>query len=122
MEVSIIKGFALGDDGDVVIKNNEIQMVQGNDLLLQTAQQVLNTNKGEWFANHDEGITFSNILGKNKTEDAIKYELLQGLQQVDRTFTITLFELTQIDGRKYKVKVTAQNSTGSEISLETTYG
>lgn len=86
------------------------------------AQQVLNTNKGEWFANHDEGITFSNILGKNKTEDAIKYELLQGLQQVDETFTITLFELTQIDGRKYKVKVTAQNSTGSEISLETTYG
>ena len=58
-----MKGFELSN-GDVVIKNGEIQMVSGAELTRQTVETVLGTNKGEWFFNVDEGITFSNILGK----------------------------------------------------------
>lgn len=59
-----MQGFKL-NNGDVVIENGEIQMTSGADLLRQTVETVLNTNKGEWWLNTDEGITFSNILGKH---------------------------------------------------------
>lgn len=59
-----MQGFKL-NNGDVVIENGVIQMTSGGDLLRQTVETVLNTNKGEWWLNPDEGINFSNILGKH---------------------------------------------------------
>ena len=62
-----MKGFKLNDTGDVSIINGHIPMVDGIELLRQTAQFVLNTNKGEWAFNVEEGINFYNILGKKST-------------------------------------------------------
>lgn len=117
-----MKGFMLDEHGDVVIYNNKILMVEGNDLLLQTVKSILGTNKGEWPLNTDEGITFSNILGKNKDENVIKYEVQQGLLQVDDTFIITSFSLDDLGNRKFAIKVSAQNSTGTELGVSTSYG
>lgn len=60
-----MRGFLLDEKGDIVIKNNEIVMTEGNELLAQTIRIVLGTNKGEWFDNSDEGINNRVILGKN---------------------------------------------------------
>ena len=70
-----MKGFALDSNGDVKIKNGEIQMVIGTELTRQTVQSVLGTNKGEWFINWDEGINFDNILGKKKYHKANTVEI-----------------------------------------------
>lgn len=51
-------------DGDLVITNNEIELVEGNELTKQTIQSVLSTNKGEWKFDTEEGISFYNILGE----------------------------------------------------------
>ena len=64
MEVSIIKGFALNEQGDVIIASGAIQMVQGSELTKQTIKSVLGTQKGEWFLNWEEGIDHYAILGK----------------------------------------------------------
>lgn len=61
-----MKCFALDDKGDLLIKNNEIVMINGNELLKQNIEMVLSTNKGEWSLNIDEGINFANILGKHR--------------------------------------------------------
>lgn len=97
-------------------------MINGDDLLRQTIESVLGTNKGEWPLNEEEGITFSNVLGKNIEEDIVKSEVQQGLLQVDETFTLTSFQLTRESNRKYKVIATAQREAGSEVTVETTYG
>lgn len=68
-----MKGFALSDN-DVLIQNGEIQMIEGTDLTCQTVRTVLNTNKGEWFLNPDEGINFRNILGKKKASTNLSVE------------------------------------------------
>ena len=65
-----MKGFALDKNGDLIIENNEIQMIDGAELTRQTVQTVLSTNKGEWSLNVDEGINFRNILGKHKPVSA----------------------------------------------------
>ena len=56
-----MKGFKLDNNGDVIIQNRKIEMTDGNDLIRQTVQTVLGTNKGEWDFNPDEGITFDYI-------------------------------------------------------------
>lgn len=94
-------------------------MVEGNELLLQIIKTVLGTNKGEWVLNPDEGITFANITGKIKNEDMIKFEIHQGLMQIDDTFMLSEFEIVQVGDRKYKVKAKAQNAKGAELSVDT---
>lgn len=60
-----MRSFLLDNNGDVVIKGSDILMVEGSELLAQKVRTVLGTNKGEWFANEDEGIDNRVILGKN---------------------------------------------------------
>lgn len=116
-----MQGFKLNSNGDVVIENNSIVMVEGNELLRQQIESVLSTNKGEWVLNREEGITFSNVIGKGITEDMIRAEIQQGLLQVDSSFVLTFFELVPLDNRRYKVLFTAQTSNGEEISGTTYY-
>ena len=91
-------------------------MIDGNELLRQTVQSVIGTNKGEWVLNREEGITFSKILGKGNTETMIRFEIQNGLKQVDETFIVTSFEMSVVKDRRYKISFVAKNSTGEEIS------
>ena len=61
-----MKGFALDDKGDLVIENGAIQMIHGAELTKQTIKTVLDTQKGEWFLNWEEGINYNEILGKRR--------------------------------------------------------
>lgn len=61
-----IKGFALAENGDLLIENGAIQMVHGAELTKQTIKTVLGTQKGEWFLNWEEGINHNEILGKRR--------------------------------------------------------
>ena len=56
-----MKGFALDNNGDVIIEKNKIKMIDGVDLINQTVKTVLGTNKTEWFLNVDGGIEFNNL-------------------------------------------------------------
>lgn len=97
--------------------NCEIQMINGNELLRQKVQCVLGTNKGEWFLNTDEGINFSNILGKGKSEDIVRSEIEEGLSQVDSSFFIEDFSCNfNTQERKLKVYFVAKNETGDTVT------
>ena len=61
-----MKGFALNEQGDLLIENGVIQMVHGAELTMQTIKSVLGTQKGEWFLNWEEGINHREILGKKR--------------------------------------------------------
>lgn len=115
-------GFELDENGDVLIENNQIQMINGDELIPQTLKSVIGTNKGEWFLNEDEGITFENILGKFVDEDIIKSEIEEGLSQIDSTFSITEFSYEfNNDKRKLYVSFSAVNDDGTIINGENTF-
>ena len=47
-----MKDFAIdGNTNDIIIFNNDIEMVNGDELLRQEAEKLIGTNKGEWFLN-----------------------------------------------------------------------
>ena len=117
-----MKGFALDNNGDVIIEKNKIKMIDGVDLINQTVKTVLGTNKTEWFLNVDEGIDFNNLLGKKKDENIIRNEIIQGLQQVDSSFVLEMFTCDfDSKNRKLTISFTAKNSSDDVVSGSNEY-
>ena len=112
-------GFALDDNGDLLIENNTISVVVGDSLLQQKVKTVLQTNLEEWFFDWEQGIDFDNILGKNTNADLVRYEIERGLAQVDSTFEITDFSY-EFDraARKATVTFRARTESGEEAGGE----
>jgi hypothetical protein len=115
-EVIIVKDFSLDDNGDIVIRNNDIQLISDKNLTIQKIRMILGTNKGEWLFNENEGINFGVMLVKNPNEDQILDTVLDGLRQVDETFNITAYSFKTIQ-RRLLLTFTATNENGEEISL-----
>lgn len=115
-----MKGFALDENGDVKIEKNEIQMVEGDELLRQTIETNIATQKGEWFLDEEQGIDRSNVLGKGVTEEVVESEIESAIQQVDDTLNISEFNYN-VTGRKSKVNfkvVSEENDKEIEVTGE----
>lgn len=112
-----MKGFAL-QNGDVLIENNEIQMTYDTDLAMQTIKSVLSTVKGEWFVDWNEGVEYSEILGKKEisvSDEVIKSKILDGLKQYDENLIIDVFEKTfDKEARKLQIKLGVINNETEE--------
>lgn len=115
-----MKGFET-KDGDLLIVNNEVSMVEGKELTAQTIQSVLSTNKGEWLFDPDEGIEFSNILGQrsNLDENIVRNEIEQGVEQVDSALTIDEFHC-EFDARTRGLAVAFTATTEDDESISAT--
>lgn len=112
-------GFAIDDNGDVIIENGRIRMVSGEELIRQTAETVLGTQKGEWFLNLNEGLDYSRLLGHGVSEDLIRNEIQSGLLQVDRSFVIDRMQIRKdANTRKLFIDFSAHNASGTVIEVE----
>ena len=85
-----MKGFKINESGDVVITNNQIELVEGVELVAQTVKQVLNTHIGEWFGDKDEGIDRYTILNKNPNHELIQDMINTAVQSVADTKGVEL--------------------------------
>lgn len=117
-----MKGFKLTSDGDIQLTGGIIDMIDGDELTAQKCRTVLGTNKGEWFMNGNEGISFSSMLGKNITEDMQRSQIELGLRQVDDTFSLTEFS-REFDNRTRRatIKFTATNKETVTVTGEQDY-
>lgn len=112
-------GFALDENGDLLIENNEISLAVGDSLTQQKVQTVLRTNLQEWFFDWDQGIDFDNLNGKNTNAELVRYEIERGLRQVDETFSITEFAYeADRASRRARVTFKAVNESGEAAGGE----
>ncbi|WP_405381214.1 hypothetical protein [Phascolarctobacterium sp.] len=119
-----MKTFKLDQNGDVVIKDNKIEYVEGVEIIAQTVRQVLGTNLGEWFNDEEEGIDRYVILTKNPNYDLIQDTINTAVQQVADSLNVKLetddftFDLK---GREITVTflltVDKTDSTSVEVTL-----
>ena len=108
------RGFKLDEAGDIIVsKTGKITFTSGKDLKRQTIETVLQTNRGEWFLNPDEGINFRAILGKNVKEEIVRDEVQQGIHQVQENLNITSFSMELDEKRHLKVEFEASNNKES---------
>lgn len=114
-----MKGFALDETGDLRLEHGRISMLEGEELLRQTCQCVLGTNRGEWELNPQEGIDRRVLLPeKCPDEDAIQAQILSGLQQVDESFELKSFSCTVTKERQLVVDFCAVNGEGRQVVQE----
>ena len=115
-----MKDLKLNSNGDLLVENNDFVFVTGEEELRQRVECVLGTNKGEWFNDWEEGINFSNILGKNVTVEDVRGEIISALRQVDETFTLDSLTVEQ-EGRKLFANFTAHNADGDTVEIINTW-
>lgn len=114
-----MKGFAMDENGDVLIENGAISLAVGDNLLQQNVCAVLRTKLKEWFFDWEQGVDFDNLLGKNVGDELARYEIARGLHQVDSTFNLTEFAYTaDYSARIAKIVFKARNADGEEVGGE----
>jgi len=105
-------------DGDIVIENGNVVMVEDDEDLAQSVEMVLGTRKGEFFLDPDHGLSFDNLLGKQADEFEARDDIIEAISQEDRVSAVT--DISFIDdrsARKRSVKVTVQKQDGTEIDI-----
>ena len=116
-----MKGFKIVD-GDVSITDGNIDMAEDTELEIQTMKTVLKTNKGEDVFDETEGINLRQILSKGATADMVKTQIKNGINKVDKNYTIEDFNysLDKIT-RTATTNFTARKTDGSAISISNSY-
>lgn len=119
-----MKTFKLNENGDVVLNNNKIEMVNSTaEIVIQTLKQVLNTNLKEWFGDEEEGIDYSVILTKNPNYDLIHETIETAVQKVAEQLGVELetdnFSY-KVTGRQLKINLDIALSTGESETLSLT--
>ena len=116
-----MRGFALDDTGDVVLENGRIRCVEGAELAAQSVAKLLNTNRGEWWLNTEEGLDFRTLLAKNPNYDLIQNEIQAALLKLDETYSMLAFS-HRMDGRRLHISFTAKTRDGQPVAVQTAFG
>ncbi|KHD86379.1 hypothetical protein NG54_03445 [Heyndrickxia ginsengihumi] len=106
-------------DGDIVIENGDVVMVEDDEELAQSLRIVLGTRKGEFALEPDHGLTFDNILGKQANEFEARDDIIEALSQDDRVSAVT--GITFADDRtkrRRSISISVQKEDGTEIDVE----
>ena len=116
-----MKGFKIVD-GDVSITDGDIDMAEDTELEIQTMKTVLQTNKGEDVFDDTEGINLRQILSKGVTEDMIKTQIKNGINQVNADYTLEDFNYNLDKAtRTALTKFTARKTNGDAISISNSF-
>lgn len=108
-----MKGFALDEQGDVVIGKNDVRLAYDTELLVQKIRQILGTNRGEWWLEPKEGIPVQKILKKNSNPATVRDYVRSAIAQVDKTLQMTHCDIVT-EGRLMKIAFSVSGTGGTE--------
>ncbi|EST12039.1 DUF2634 domain-containing protein [Sporolactobacillus laevolacticus] len=107
-------------DGDLVMKNGEIQMVEGDEELAQSVESILKTRQGEFFMDTEFGLNRDNLLGKQADQDGAHDDIVEAIAQEERIATMD--NISFADDRSTRSRSISLSMTkaddGETISLE----
>lgn len=103
---------------DVYMPIKSIYLVSGNELLRQTIECVLQTNKGEWQYDIEEGMNFRKILIKKPDIEIIKHEIRQAIYKIDESLEMSDFNYN-INNRHAEISMILKTYDGEEIVIST---
>jgi hypothetical protein len=108
-------------DGDLVLENDDLAIVDGADELRQTVYIGMQTNRGEWFLNPEIGIRHAVFVGKNPNDEEMRAEIIRGAMQDERVQSVEDIVIER-NTRERKVSVTFQAvaTSGEAVDGEVT--
>lgn len=108
-----MKDFLLDNNGDIVIKKNDIGIVEAQNEIAQQIKQVLSSNNGEWIFNEKYGINFHNLLVKTIDNEIIIDEINKGLAQCSGDIVLDTIDI-KVDRQARKLSVSFYAHIGDE--------
>lgn len=101
-----MEDFLLDNDGDVLIKDTQIQMVSSSKLLAQKVKQIIGTNQGEWLLDKSEGIPFQALFQKKPDYNMIREYIQYALFQIDDKLNLSEIDFKIDKNRVLHIKFT----------------
>lgn len=106
-------------NGDLVIENGELVMIDGDEELVQSVQAILGTRKGEFFLDSTHGLSHDNVTGKPANQDLARDDIIEALMQEERVASIpsVVFDDDKAK-RKRSVSLSIEKTNGTQLSLD----
>jgi phage baseplate assembly protein W len=103
--------------GDIMLDGqNNLALVEGDDEFIQSIQEILSTNAGEWFLNDEQGLRRYEILGQKYNHDEAIDLISEAIFQHDDVDRIEKLELDfNRKERKLSVKFEIIKKTGETV-------
>lgn len=89
-------------EGDLVIENGELVMIEGDEELVQSVLSVLQTRKGEFFLVEEHGVFLDNLLGKEANQEEARDDIIEAISQDERIASVE--DVTFADDRKDRIR------------------
>lgn len=105
-------------NGDLVIENGNLVMIEGDEELVQSVQAILGTRKGEFFLNTDHGVSHDNLLGKPADEELARSDIIEALMQDERVESVDVVFEDDKSKRTRNVKVSIQKENGVSLTVD----
>ena len=111
--------FELTMSGDVVIRENNLALIEGREVFVQAFRQILSTRLGEYFLNLEEGLDFDVFLGQKELDEELAMNALQQASMQIQDFV--KFESISYDydriTRKLKIELKALFEDGYLLNV-----
>lgn len=114
-----MKAFKVSSNGDLIIENGNLVMIDGNEELRQSIERILTTNKNEWFLDIEFGLDYQAIQGKGKSKESIKLAISEAIYQDSRIKSVDIKDIEIDRNRHLKVYGAATDIKGNVIDLNT---
>lgn len=114
----IMKSFLIKND-DLVIRDGEMQMVDGTEETCQCVERALTTRQGEFFLDTEHGLNHEEFKKKNFSDEIIKMEVIETALQEERLEKIDNIEIDYDSiNRSAKIKFAGVLKNGTLIETE----
>lgn len=107
----------IDNDGDFIYENGSFVMVQGDEQLAQEVRIAIQTNRGEWFMDYDEGMDRNYLLGKNYNENRARSSIIESLMNVSEPLTVEQITFRK-ELRVLYIDLTLKKQNGTAFTVE----
>lgn len=105
-------------DGDLVFKNGDVVMVEGDEELAQSLRTIFQTRKEEWFLNENHGLDRSPFLTKKFDESLATDAIAEATAQEERIQQVENISFKKREGRSLTVDATFIKNDGQPLRME----
>lgn len=114
-----MKSFKLDENGDLILENGSFVMIEGDEELAQQARISIQTEKGEWFLDPEEGMDREPIFTKFFNEIDAKDSIMESTIGTSEPLRFESIDFHRdVRSRKTTVDIVMQKEDGEVLTLE----
>lgn len=114
-----MKDFALDENGDILIEDNDISYVIDDKQEIQKIRQVLGTKLGEWEYDSNEGIDFDALSQKHIDLQRVRETIQNALHEISASYVLQAC-IIEMTNHVLHIKVSAGKQKPLEVYIPLT--